>query len=210
MAQPPTWRSWRRTSGEGVMAFPDPEAEARFHEMIGRCIAAWAKVDDELFQVFHACVGGHLKQCAIVYYQMPGLSIRRGATDELVKSILPTTLPGQAIHPSLRAWTRAVAGFGDLLGVRRRIAHHHAASRIEPGALDIFPPLGGMPFSGRHSKHWFEVAEGHHEASRGKNKPALRIDDLKSHVDAVNSLALALRGFCGDTLQMQLSGRAQQ
>jgi hypothetical protein len=57
-----------------------------FYMMVGRCIAEWAKVDDELFRIFRDCVGPY-EQCAIIYYRTPSLSVRLELTDEIIKSI---------------------------------------------------------------------------------------------------------------------------
>lgn len=60
----------------------------QFHKMVGFCITEWAHVDELIFDIFHQCVGP-LKQCAIIYYRTPGLEMRLGLTDEIVKAVLP-------------------------------------------------------------------------------------------------------------------------
>jgi hypothetical protein len=46
-----------------------------FFEILGRCIVAWAHVDDELFRVFRDCVGP-TEQCAIIYYRLGHARVR--------------------------------------------------------------------------------------------------------------------------------------
>src|SRR5580704_18065915 len=87
-----------------------------FHAMVGYCIAEWASVDDELFQIFRHCVGP-IEQSAIIYYRTPGLKPRLDLTEELVKSVLPKRTKKSGGHDP------AVADFEKLLGTRRRIAH---------------------------------------------------------------------------------------
>jgi len=95
--------------------------------MIGHCIAEWASVDDELFNIFQNCVGPR-DQSAIIYFRIPSLSTRFDLTDEIVRSVLPRpTRPrksGGHDHPSVKAWDAAKNGYQPLLGIRSRIAHH--------------------------------------------------------------------------------------
>ena len=173
--------------------FPDPESEARFYEMAGRCIAAWAKVDDEAFRIFHACVGGRLKPCAVLYFGWAGISTRLNSTTKMVRAT--TSAAG------LAAWKETIKNLEALSAVRNRIAHQHVASRVEWGAMDMFPPFGDLPLSGHDSEHWFEIAEGQHQAAAGREvKPPLRISDLEAHLVDVARLEAAVRAFCDDRL----------
>src|SRR5579862_2470278 len=129
------------------------EAQAlsdEFHMVMGYCIAAWSRVDAELFRIFQDCLGP-LDQSAIIYYRMPGLDVRLGVTDELVKTtLLPSWERPGARDPRIKAWRGAIKPFHDLLAVRRRIAHHpvhfaeindYATGYAAPGyftALDLW------------------------------------------------------------------------
>src|SRR5580704_14046716 len=109
------------------------ELGEEFYMMMGQCIAAWAEVDDELFRIFRDCVGPY-EQSAIIYYRTPGLDIRFGLTDEIVRSVLPKKprRSGSHHHPNVKVWRAAQGDYQDLLAVRRRIAHHpirHRQSR---------------------------------------------------------------------------------
>jgi hypothetical protein len=44
------------------------EAADEFYMMVGYCIAEWARVDDQLFRIFQACLGATAEQCAIIAY----------------------------------------------------------------------------------------------------------------------------------------------
>ena len=172
-----------------------------FHAQVGYCIAEWSRVDNELFAIFRRCVGGPLLQCAIIYYRVPGLEARFGLTDELVKSLLPETIPGGAVDPKLKAWKEAISRHGDLLGVRRRIAHQPIDLMIDlvPGR-GMNAQLGTTTLNEAappHEASWFEVYVNQHEGMRTKeaqSKP-LRIDDLKAHLDEVVHLHDRLHGF---------------
>jgi hypothetical protein len=129
----------------------------RFHLMIGECIAAWAQVDDELFRIFHHCVGP-LQQCAIIYYRMPGLDARFNLVDEIVRSVLPKRLrkSGGHDHPSVKAWIKAKGDYQMLLSVRRRIAHHPVGVRRGSIYLDV-------SFTDVPPPSWFEIYVSEHE-----------------------------------------------
>jgi len=176
----------------------DPYAEEwrkerdAFHMLMGYCVAAWAEVDDELFRIFCDCLGPR-DQSAVVYYRTPGLDIRLGLTDELVRvTMLPSwERPGKR-DPRIKAWEAAMKGFRELLSVRRRIAHH---------------PVHSTPFQfGVHG--WGErliaqeIHVGRNERLRdnaAKLKP-LRAIDLRRHRTDVAALAIRLHSFYRDVL----------
>ena len=97
-----------------------------FHMMIGYCIAEWAGIDDELFRIFQHCIGAKGKQAAIVYYRTPGLNVRLGLVDEIVKSVLPQTQSGKPKDPHLKRWKAINKNCEELFKTRRRIAHQPA------------------------------------------------------------------------------------
>jgi hypothetical protein len=72
----------------------DNKTRDEFHMMIGYCIAEWAGIDDELFRIFQHCTEAKEQQAAIVYYRAPGLNVRLGLVNEIVRSVLPQTHPG--------------------------------------------------------------------------------------------------------------------
>jgi hypothetical protein len=111
-----------------------------FHMQMGYCIAHWASVDNGLFKIFHTCVGP-LKQSAIIYYKIPGLEARLTLTDEIIRSIFPSTKnePGKHPHRDVKRWTNIRNNIADLLPIRRRIAHHPVRllrNRITKNYLD--------------------------------------------------------------------------
>ncbi len=174
---------------------------------IGYCIAAWADVDDILFQIFSDCIGPR-DQSAIIYFKTPGLEARFSLTDEIVKSVLPEPerKSGGHDHPSVIAWKKAIDGYQDLLSTRRRIAHHPVAVKIEypQGALLNRYPPGKMPIGGAVPaiRSAYEIYMSENEKLRGRSAdlPALRIKDLEDHQAAVGALANRLLGFLIDVL----------
>jgi hypothetical protein len=185
-----------------------PGEEGReFFEILGRCIAAWASVDDELFRIFRECVGPH-EQSAIIFYRTPGLDARLNLADEIVKSAFPRPDQSNA-HPPLgvKAWNALVSKFKDLLHVRRRLAHHPVGQGWPSengtalvGSSEIGGSMLNEPLYSR-----LEVDVGEHERARRSSaslKP-LTITDLNQHLSSVRALANALNDFLRDVLVPQ-------
>jgi hypothetical protein len=177
------------------------EIKNEFYALIGRCIAAWAQVDDSLFLVFRDCLGPY-DQSAIIYYRLPGLDVRFGLTDEIVRSVLPRRprKSGAHEHPSVKAWIKAKGDYNDLLAVRRRIAHHPVAVKRIPQFWDTATSYWDVPpFS------HYEIYVSRHEALRERSAGLAPLDiaDLKKHLLAVNALSERLRLFLSDVLIKQ-------
>jgi len=189
------------------------EAGREFFEMLGRCISAWATVDDELFRIFRDCLGPY-EQSAIIFYRLPGLDVRLGLTDEIAKSVLPEKMPpsGGQDHPSVVRWNALRKEFTDLLTVRRRLAHQPVVTQREQWfgfaeALLNSAPLGGVGFGGGafysgQPLTSLAVQVSDHERLRKNSASlaALKIEDLRSHLSAVRSLANDLNTFLRDFL----------
>lgn len=176
----------------------------KFHEMMGYCIAVWADVDDTLFRIFQHCVGAPL-QCAIIYYKTPGLEARFSLTDEIVRSVLPRKKPGEHDHAYVKRWDKAIKKRGDLLAMRRRIAHHPVAVRMNVRIAGMFGtmPYNRMPIGGAVDQFsWLELYMSESEKVRGRDAhlPALLLKDLEDHFDAVATLANDLLGFLIEVL----------
>jgi hypothetical protein len=174
--------------------------------MIGQCIAEWARVDDELFRIFRDCVGPY-EQCAIIYYRTPGLNVRLGLTDEIVRSVLPNRQKNskQRDHPYVTEWKEIYKEFDSLLGIRRRIAHHPVEIKQMPMAFGFGEagdrvgfdqgPFGD--FSAQWPESWFEIYVSQHERLRKKaaGLTPLLVTDLRAHLFATGALSSRLRKF---------------
>jgi hypothetical protein len=163
-----------------------------FHMQIGYCIAEWANVDDELFRIFHECLGAPIERSAIVYFRLPGIDIRLGTTDELVRAELPNPErpSGGHLGESAKKWSEIRNELQGLLGTRRRIAHHPVnmnarltEAEMEAGYVEV--------------NSWFELAVGDNERLRTKSntQPNLGIEELKTHWRLVNALTEKLQVF---------------
>ena len=185
-----------------------PGEEGReFFETLGRCIAAWATVDEELFRNFRECLGPH-EQSAIIFYRTPGLDVRLNLTDEIVKSVFLRTDQSNAHPPpGVKAWNALVSKFKTLLHVRRRLAHHPVGQRWRSengsallGSSEIGGSMLNEPFYSR-----LEVDVGEHERARrsATSFEPLTIADLRQHLSSVRALANALNDFLRDVLVPQ-------
>jgi hypothetical protein len=84
------------------------------------------------------------EKTAIVYYRTPSLSARLELLDELVRATLPRKLRKSGGHdlPIVKSWKDIYGEAKNLLGTRRRIAHHPVADRFIFGAPDGTGILG--------------------------------------------------------------------
>jgi hypothetical protein len=179
---------------------PSVEHAHEFFEILGRCIAAWSHIDDELFRIFTECVGPH-EQCSIIFFRLPGLDARLKLTDEVVRSLMPkrTRVSGGHDHPSVKGWSQRYKEIDSLLPTRRRIAHHPVTYRYELALIDQRgkPPLV------------LEVKAGEHERLRSKDNKGLDRDDLVRHLTHVYAAANNLNEFSRTVLSPLLEERAR-
>jgi hypothetical protein len=180
----------------------------KFYELLGRCISAWAIVDDELFLIFRNCLGPY-EQSAIIFYRTPGLDVRLHLTTEIVLSVLPKSEKKSGAHPhrSVKAWNRIVVDFEELLSVRRRLAHHPVSHRYDEYFAFGQTSFGSASFySGQPIQRRFQVHVGDHERLREKSAKLLPLTktDLASHLSLVRTLANRLNDFLREHLQRQL------
>jgi hypothetical protein len=184
----------------------DDDISTIFYMRVGECVTAWAEVEDELFRIFRYCVGP-LKQCAIIYYRTPGLEVRFGLADEIVRSILPSKQPGDKDHQSVKAWIEAKGDYQALLTFRRRVAHQPVQFRegevytiLTAPDLYAMPDLLGTP-------PWLEIATSEHEALREKppGQP-ITVEHLLAHKVSVVRLRDRLNRFYSGVLTKHPGG----
>ena len=77
-----------------------------FFTWLGKCIIAWAQVEEHLFEICVHSLGGTRHRVAIVYYRTPTLNGRLELTNELARTILPARDPpaGGRDHPDTKKW----------------------------------------------------------------------------------------------------------
>ena len=184
------------------------EEGSKFYELLGRCVSAWAIVDEELFLIFRFCLGPY-EQSAIIFYRTPGLDLRLHLTTEIVLSALPKSEKKSGAHPHrhVKAWDRIVIDFQKLLSVRRRLAHHPVSHKYDEYFAFGQTSFGSAPFySGQPIQRRFQVHVGDHERLREKSAklPPLTETDLASHLSSVRTLANRLNDFLREHLRPQL------
>ena len=204
---------------QDIMTEPPPteplhEKSRMFFETLGRCIAAWVTVDDELFRVFRDCLGPY-EQSAIIFYRLPGLEPRLTLTDEIVASVLPKPerKSGGHDHESMKEWKVISKQFEKLLATRRRLAHQPVSLKYEwrygvnEHSFGTEQLLGNEPpkmFPQRFAIHSVEVGERERMRSRASDLKPLTERDLLVHLSNVRKLANNLNEFCRVVLTRRL------
>jgi hypothetical protein len=178
------------------------KAADEFHMMIGYCIAEWARIDEELFRLFQACLGASIRQCAIIYYRMPGINQRLDVVDELIKSVLPKHQSGMQPHAYVKKWTAIYKRCDDLLGTRRRIAHQPVQPKYE---MKLYrsprPNYFDQQFPAETLQQSFEIYVSQNEQSRGKGELSpLTTTELQSHLLETAKIQSSMRDYLHGTL----------
>lgn len=179
---------------------PIEKRNREFHLAIGKCISAWAWVDEGLFQLFAACVKPRT-QAAIIYYRTPGLEVRLGLTDEIVRSVLPK--PGRKNgghdHQHVKEWAVLRNEIQKLLETRRRVAHHPVHVSFWGVEEDETGKVSDVDLDATS----FEIYVSAHERDRNPAKEwnALSIGDLNEHHTAVRAMEEKLDQFLSVLVQ---------
>jgi hypothetical protein len=144
--------------------FPDGGGPNEFYTMVGRCIKAWANVEDGVFKLCAFALQAPAKQVAIVYFRTPTLDARLELTSELMLSVLPQRArqSGGHDHSDVKRWNTLVADIKNLLPTRNMLAH---APVIESVLVEYSlsmtdktkPPLT------RTIESWIKIAMSEHE-----------------------------------------------
>jgi hypothetical protein len=125
---------------------------------------------------------------------MPGLDARINTTDEIVRSVLPKVNPGDKPCADLAEWKEMHRTAVELLGVRRRIAHHqvHLSVYLDDNENTQLGP--------------FEVFASYQERLRGRvqDDSGLDADALRIHHTKIEKLCSQLATFRKGPLATQL------
>jgi hypothetical protein len=154
-----------------------------FFTWLGKCITAWAQVEEHLFEICVRSLGATRHKVAIVCYRTPTLDARLQLTNELVRTVLPPHDPpaGGHGHPDTKKWDEIRSQITELLPVRNRMAHHPVTYKD----LGLMPVLGFSFDSALPTirSSWYESYVSEAEKLRGKHedlKP-LTAPDLSQH-----------------------------
>lgn len=171
-----------------------------FFAWLGKCITAWARVEDHLFEICVHSLGATKQRTAIVYYRTPTLDGRLNLTDELVRTVLPIREKkrGGHDHEDVLAWKKVRNEITSLLPTRNRLAHHPV---LEKQAIQVSVPYA-VPISSAASDllggfSWYESYVSDAERLRGRHEDVkpLTAPDLSSHRVDVEMLITTLEIF---------------
>jgi hypothetical protein len=163
-----------------------------FFLWVGRCITVWASVDEELFAIFHECIGPKL-QSAIIYYRTNTIGARLALTAAIVESYFPKEQKnGGKDHETVIAWRKVKKDFDDQLGTRNRLAHHPVHISIYSRGDNIDWVEG--PPEDSFATYELHMSQGE-EMKEGKAPEPLNILDLRDHYAKVTLVRNALDLF---------------
>lgn len=165
------------------MSNPAFSPEDEFHMWIGKCITAWAKVEEHLFDICVKSLGTTQQKAAIVYFRTPTLDTRLKLVDELVRTVLPKRerKDGGHDHEDVKTWNKFRKQIGEILPVRNRLAHHPVFQK----AIGPLPPpiYSSAAATDLFTFSWFESYMSEPEQLRESDKELkpLMTGDLSSH-----------------------------
>jgi hypothetical protein len=108
------------------------EGADEFFTWLGKCITAWASVENHLFEICVSSLGTTKHRAAIVYYRTPSLDARLELTNELVLTVLP------ARERDVKIWDNIKKEIKSLSPIRNRLAHHPVEQRqITVGQIEM-------------------------------------------------------------------------
>lgn len=140
-----------------------------FHMFLGYCVAAWAKVDVALFDVFRECVGCGDQEAAIIYYRLSGMEPRFTLVKELIGSAFAIKDADGVVETvnsaAIKAWDKIEKLRSGLLEERRIIAHQEVrmAADFSNMRSGRDPKIVDFP-----RDFWWEVGPTIGELHRGK------------------------------------------
>ena len=182
---------------------------------VGLCITAWAKVDEELFDIFVEVTGTTGELGSIIYYRITTLSGRLHLVDELTLSILPKPERKNGGHPHALVveWTKLKNGVNALSKRELKIAHYPVDKRLSlvtRTAERRFLP--GFLFQSMRQRGWTlsSIYVGQSERLRGKHdqtKP-LTAESLPHIAHQVQAAALKLGNFRAARLRPHVPKRS--
>ena len=181
---------------EGSTGLDAERRRDEFYQLIGKCIKEWANVEQKLFELCVFALNAPRTQAAVVYYKTPTIDARLTLTDELVRVILPKKErpDGGKDHKWVVTWAKLYTDIKDLLPERNLLAH--APVREVETVQTLLSLTGEMRISTLAS--WLEIVMSEGEKLRGKaDKPPIRAQHLKSHLEAVKLLAARISVFHG-------------
>jgi hypothetical protein len=179
----------------------DPDA---FFTWTGKCITAWANVEDHLFEICLFSLGCTRDKAAIVYYKTPNLDARLSLTDELLRTVLPPREreSGGHDHQDVKYWNETRLTIIDMLSTRNRLAHHPVEQKK---IVPVFIKPDGTQSTDAESEavsslmtfSWYEsyVSEAEKLRGRHENLKPLTTPDLSSHRVEIESLKTRLEIF---------------
>jgi hypothetical protein len=167
-----------------------------FYTLEGQCISEWAATDEVLFFLCCRVLRCETELVAILYYKTPTLDSRLSLASDLVRSIIPKpSRSGEHQHADWKIWAEIENDFRRLLKIRNRIAHEPVWPTFRAEHNEGIK-RGEVFISG------FELYANRWDRSRSRgDKPALRIADLRSHLEKAAAIGNRIKSFTDGPLE---------
>ena len=155
------------------------EKSDEFYMLIGKCIKAWAYVEDRLFELYVLATAGTREANARKFFNLPGAGARLAETDAALRRASLGADPWETIRSSIKA----------KLNVRNLVAHSPVRKHTNYTMY-----TWGKP---NRTESWMEVAISENERLGGKTDSPVRDTDLSDHLAGVERDGAALDAFYG-------------
>jgi hypothetical protein len=175
-----------------------------FYMYVGLCITAWAKIDEELFDILVDVLETSREKASIIYYRINMLAGRMGLVDELTTSILPKPEKknGGHHHPLVIEWTNLRKAVEGLFSTRTQIAHHPTENRLafrwkHNGEMVQVADGTTVSLNDVTWSNSYSIYVGQAERLRGRHEQVkpLTADELSMHCQHVQAAAQKLENF---------------
>jgi hypothetical protein len=148
----------------------------QFYQNIGRCIKAWATVEDKLFDICERVLKTDRHFVSVIFFRTPSIDSRLKLTNELLEAYFAKG------HPALREWKPIRTKIDKLLPTRNSLAHHPVKMIIHP------------------TDRSFETSTSEKERLRGKEPKRTKETELLHHLTETDAISQSLVSFISSWL----------
>jgi hypothetical protein len=160
-----------------------------FYQRVGKCIKAWATIEDKLFDICEKLLKTDRAFVSVVFFRSPTIRSRIELTNELLRVRFPKVKENnqEKDHPVIVEWKPIKKAIVDLLPVRNSLAHDPVKMNINP--QDLASAL----------TQTFEASASDKEKLRGTERRVLDAE-LQPHLNEVDAISARLERFISGVL----------
>jgi hypothetical protein len=187
-----------------------------FYMYVGLCITAWAKIEEELFNICVDALGCTQERASIVYYRTPTVRSRMDLVDELVSTVIPRPKKdGAHPHEDTKTWRGLKKKLADLSEVRRKIAHQPVNNAVairnkQTGELIKIGESMLLDRATYEHSYWIYMSHAESLRGRGIEHHQLKTDDLAIHCAELETIVSKIKSFREQKLRAHIQESARQ